>query len=81
ASHLLACATCSVQGCARTELRTVLVVTLATASVRQVRFPSLRASRDADPTSPNEMVESVSDIRSEPWNTSRMEFNSAHTEK
>ena len=57
ASHLLSCATCSVQSCARTELRTVLVVAYATAAARQVRFPILRASRDAGPTSPNELLE------------------------
>jgi len=59
----------------------VLVVAYATAAARQVRFPILRVSCDAGPTSLNEMVENIGDIRSEPWDTSRMEFNSAHTEK
>jgi hypothetical protein len=59
----------------------VLVVAYATASAQQVRFPSLRAIRDAGPTSPTEMVESVGDIRPEPWHTFLMEFDSAHTKK
>lgn len=59
----------------------MLVVAYATASARQVRFPSLRAMRDAGPTSPTEMVENVGDIRSESWHTSLMEFDSVHTKK
>ena len=63
------------------ELRTVLVVAYATAPARQVRFPSLRASRDAGPTSPHEMVGKVGDIRSEPWHTSLIELDSVNTEQ
>jgi len=59
----------------------VLVVAHATASAQQVRFPSLRTIRDAGHTSPNEMVENVGDIRSEPWHTSLIEFDSAHMKK
>jgi hypothetical protein len=40
----------------------VLVVAYATAAARQVRFPILRAIRDAGPTSPHEMVENIGDI-------------------
>ena len=50
----------------------MLVVAYATASVRQVRFPSLRAIRDAGPTSPDKMVENVGDTRSEFRHTSRL---------
>ena len=35
----------------------MLAVAYATASARQVRFPVLCASRDAGPTSPNELLE------------------------
>jgi hypothetical protein len=59
----------------------VLVVAYATAADQPVRFPSLRAIRDVGPTSPHEMVESVGDIRSEPWLISPLEFDSAHTKK
>ena len=59
----------------------MLVVAYATASARQVRFPSLRAIRDAGPTSPTELVENVGDIRSESRHTFLMEFDSAHTKK
>ena len=43
--------------------------------------PSLRASRDAGPTSPNEMVENVGDARSEPWHIFLMEFDYARAKK
>ncbi len=59
----------------------MLVVAYAIAAVRQVRFPSLRASRDEGPTSPNEMVENVGDARSEPWHTFLMEFDYARAKK
>ena len=55
----------------------MLVVAYATASARQVRVPSLRAIRDAGPTSPHEMVENVGDIRSEPRHTFLMKFDFA----
>jgi hypothetical protein len=59
----------------------VLVVAYATASARQVWFPSLRAIRDAGPISPHEMVETVGDICSESRRTSLIEIDSAHTKK
>jgi len=46
-----------------------------------VRFPSLRAMRDAGPTSPHERVENIGSVRSEPWHTFLMEFDSAQTKK
>ena len=51
----------------------MLVVAYTTASVREVRFPSLRTIRGTDPTSPNEMVENIGDIRSEPRPTTLIE--------
>jgi hypothetical protein len=46
-----------------------------------VRLSIFRAMRYADPTSSNEMVENVGDIRSGLWRTSRIEFDSARTKK
>ena len=53
----------------------MLVVAYATASARQVRFPSLRAMRNAGPTSPHERVENIGSVRSESRYTFMIDLN------